>query len=428
MSSMSATAIGRWSFASLLLAVSTIAVGQECEPYTAASFTADLDSLTPLFEAVDLEGAGATLVGIEASLLCLDVVAPRVDFARFARGKATVGFLRQDEDIALRWGRSAKFADVDGAWPSIIPPGHPVTSLPDDVGPPLWGGPTDQEFAGDRGDAYFANGTSLTTPRLASEVPFLIQRFDKRERLVSSIWQDGAAFDDAMLVDGDKAFEAPDWFDAAGAEPVGLGEAETFSMAIDTGEGTDIDPDIPDEPEIMAPVDDRPIEVRARESYERAIGIADLNESQGREKLTDFMDDFGDSGIPEIADAQRWLERPPSDEPELELELELEPVQVVVDTPPAVVDVPDRPPRERVPRERTPRTGKGSNTLRTVSYILGGSAVAMYGGAMGTRAAYNSNPSDGTYYATNGLTLASTGAGAAAAGLFVTSFLVGGGE
>ena len=126
-----------------------------------------------MFEAVDLEGAGTKLVDIQARLLCLDVVAPRADFARFARGKATIGFLQQDEDVALRWGRSAKFADVDGAWPSIIPPGHPVTSLPDDVGPPLWGGPTDKQFAGDRGDAYFANGILLPTPRLASEVHFL---------------------------------------------------------------------------------------------------------------------------------------------------------------------------------------------------------------------------------------------------------------
>ncbi len=424
MSSKSATAIGRWSFASVLLAVSSTALGQECEPYTAATFTADLDTLTPIFEAVDLEGAGAKLEAIQARLLCLDVVVPRVDFARFARGKATIGFLQQDEDVALRWGRSAKFADVDGAWPSIIPPGHPVTSLPEDVGPPLWGGPTDKQFDGDRGDAYFANGTVLTTPRLASEVHFLVQRFDRRERLVSALWQDGAAFDDAMLADGDDSFEAPDWFDVANAEPVGLGEAESFSMAIDTGDGTDTDLDIPDEPEVGPQVDDRPIEVRAREAYERAIGIADLNESQGHEKLTEFMDDFGDSGIPEIADAQRWLERHPADEPEIEPEIE----QVVVDTPPAVVEVPDRPPRVRTPRERTPRTGNSGKGLRTVSYILGGSAVAMYGGAMGTRAAYNSSPSDGTYYATNGLTLGSTGAGVAAAGLFVTSFLVGGGD
>ena len=239
------------------------------------------------------------------------------------------------------------------------------------------------------------------------------------------MWQDGAAFDDAMLVDGDKSFESPDWFDAANAEPVGLGEAESFSMVIDTGEGTETDPDIPEEPEIGPPVDDRPVEVRAREAYERAIGIADLNESQGRVKLTEFMGDFGDSGIPEIADAQRWLDRHPTDEPVLVPD----PEQVVVDTPPAVVEVPDRPPRERTPRERTPRTGKrGNSGLRTVSYILGGSAVAMYGGAMGTRAAYNGNPSDGMYYATNGLTIGSTGAGAAAAGLFVTSFLVGGGD
>lgn len=418
MSSMSTQAIARWSFTSALLAVSATALGQDCEPYTAAAFSADLEGLTPLFEAVDLEGAGAALTGIEERLLCLDVVVPRVDFARFARSKATIGFLQQDEDVALRWGRSGKFADVDGAWPSIIPPGHPVTSLPEDVGPPLWGGPTDKAFAGNRGDAYFANGTSLTTPRLASEVPFLIQRFDKRERLVSALWQDGAAFDEAMLENGDTVFDAPDWADASTAEPVGLGEAESFSMAIDTGEGTETDPDIPDEPEVRPPVDDRPLDVRAREAYERAIGIADLNETQGRDKLTTFMEDFGDSGIPEIADAQRWLDRHPADEPE--------PDAVVVDTPPAEVTVPDRPPRERTPRERTPRTGKGGNGLRTLSYILGGSAVAMYGGALGTRAAYNSNPSDGAYYATNGLTLASTGTGAAAAGLFVTSFLVGG--
>ena len=88
--------------------------------------------------------------------------------------------------------------------------------------------------------------------------------------------------------------------------------------------------------------------------------------------------------------------------------------------------MPDRPPRERRTRDRSGK--RGSPALRTVSYITAGAALAMYGGAWGTRAAYNNNPSDGTYYATNGLTVASGAAGVAAAGLFVTSFAVGGGE
>ena len=156
------------------------------------------------------------------------------------------------------------------------------------------------------------------------------------------------------------------------------------------------------------------LEVRAREAYERAIGIADLNPSAGRDDIVEFLEDYGDSGIPEVGDAQRWLERNPAPA--------VEPTETEVAVVPDVT-VPDRPPR----RERPERTGerRGSPALRTASYIAAGSAVALYGGALGSRAAYNENPSDGLYYATNGMTAASGGIGAIAAGLFVSSFIVG---
>lgn len=413
--------------ASLFVAGS--AAAQDCaEPYTADSFRSDLDALTPLFESVDLDGAGANLVQIHDKLVCLDVVVPREDFARYARSESALGFLLQDEDRALRWARAAKFADVDGAWPSIIPEGHPVTTLADDVGPPLWGGPSDSQLLVSRNGGVFANGVFLAQPRLASEVHFLVQNFDRRERFEAARWQDGAAFPESSVEPGDEVFSAPDWFDAASAEPQGLGEAEDFSMAINTegpdDEGTaeggedpvEVEPELPPEP-----VDDRPVEVRALEAWERAIGVADLNPDEGREMLQEFLDDFGDSGLPEVADARRWMERHPAPEPEPE------PEDTQVADVNSDVQVPDRPPRE--PRVREPRSGgRGSPALRTVSYITAGAALAMYGGAWGTRAAYNGNPSDGTYYATNGLTVASGAAGVAAAGLFITSFAVGGGE
>lgn len=419
----------RWLTASLLLAVSAGASAQDCEPYTAAAFAADLDALTPLFEAVDLDTVGANLATMKQRMLCLSVVVPRADFGRYARSQATAAFFGQDEDAALRWGRAAKFADVGGAWPSIIPEGHPATSLPEDVGPPLWGGPDDMQFEADRGDGMFANGVLVERPRLASEVPFLMQRFDKRERLQEAHWQDGAAFPDASLTAGTGTLSAPKWFDAAAAAPQGLGEAESFSMTIDTGEP---DPTvvIVEDPEPAAPVDDRPVEERAREAYERAIGIADMNEVAGREKITDFMSEFGDSGIPEVADARRWLERHPDPNPPDGTATDTDPVDDeptdIAVTPPAQVEVPDRPPRERTPRERTGK--RGSPGLRVASLVIGGSALAMYGGSLGTRAAYNANPSDGLRTATNGLAAGATGTGAVAAGMLVTSFLVGGGK
>ena len=418
-----------WSclFAATMLTWGSQALAQDaCEPYTAEAFTADLEALNPLFEAVDIEGAGSALTTIHDKLECLSVVASREDFARYARAEATIGFLSQDEDRSLRWGRAAKFADPDGAWPVIIPEGHPVTTLPDDVGPPLWGSPDGKQFNGGRGDSIFANGVFIASPRLASEVPFLVQRFDRRERFVAAYWQDGAAFPDDVLEDGDAELEAPDWVAASANEAPGLGESESFSMAIDTGdEPGDGDPE--EEPEVVVPqepVDDRPVEERAREAFERAIGIADLNPERGRNKIVDFMDEFGDSGIPEVADAQRWLDRHPvAEEPEAP---GVGPgVPDVVTTPEVVT--PERPPRERRVREPRERGNRGSPGLRTISYIAGGTALAMYGGALGTRAAYNSTPSDGLYYATNGMTAGAAGVGTVAAGLFVTSFLVGGG-
>lgn len=386
-----------------------------CEPYDAAAFAAAVEAVQAQLAAVELDAAGAALAAIHDRLPCLGTPAPRDTLALYARSRATAAFFGQDEELALRWSRAAKFTWDGGPWPALIGEEHPVTLLTEDMGPPLWGGPEDKQLAAGRDGAVFANGVFLARPRLAAEVPFLVQVFDRRGGRVRAYWQDGAAFPEDLLEPGAAALEAPSWFTPPeGAPEPGLGEAETFQIPVvtpDPGEGDDPVDLVPDVP--PPPVDDRPIEVRAMEAWERAIGVADLNPDLGRAKLEEFLAQFGESGLPEVADARQWL----ADHPVPVVIPEVTP-ELVPDTPPDPV----RPPRERPPREG----GGGSPALRTTSLIVGGAALAMYGGAWGARAAYDANPSDGGRAATNALTLGSGIAGVGAIGLFSTSFVLGG--
>ncbi len=316
-----------------------------CEPYTLDGWLADVAAVDATLEAVDIDAAGEQLATVAEQLACLDVAAPPEVFARFALQRATVAFFGQDEMVALRWSRASQFADSDAAWPSIIAEGHPVRSLSEETGPPLWGGP-DGGFAVDRRGAVLANGLFLARPRLPSEVPVLIQVFDRRGDWVQGHWQDGPLFPEA-LVDADAdVMAAPEW--AATAAP-GLGEATEVSVAPIDDDPGGFDDSIP---EPTAPVDDRPVEERAREAWERAVWIADENPSVGRRKIQEFLGDFGDSGIPEVADAQRWLQANPEPEPEV----------AVAQAEPETV----RQPRERRRRQRTPRERRERRTAEPV--------------------------------------------------------------
>jgi hypothetical protein len=320
----------------LVVAASQVSVAMACETYTLDGWLADVAAVDATLEAVQLDAAGEQLAAVADQLLCLQVAAPPQVFARFAVQRATVAFFGQDEMGALRWSRAAQFADGDVAWPSIVAEGHPVRSLSEDTGPPLWGGP-DGGFAIDRRGAVLANGLFIARPRLPSEVPMLVQVFDRRGDWVQGHWQDGPLFPEALLDADTDPRVAPDWV-VTGAP--GLGEGTAVSVA-----PVDDDPgpigDSFSEP--TAPVDDRPIEERAREVWERAVWIADANPSVGRGKIHDFLDEFGDSGIPEVADARRWVAAHPLAEAEPELavvEAELEA---------------GREPRDRRQRRRSPR-------------------------------------------------------------------------
>ncbi len=320
-----------------------------CETYTLDGWLADLATVNATLEAVDIDAAGAQLAAVADRLACLEVAAPPDVFAQFALQRATVAFFGQDEMVALRWSRAAQFADQDGAWPSIIADEHPVRKLSEETGPPLWGGP-EGGFAVDRRGAVLANGLFIARPRLPSEVPVLVQVFDRRGDWVEGHWQDGPVFPEA-LVDADAdSMEAPEWVEMG---TPGLGESTEVSVA-----PIDDDPGLFEDsiPEPTGPVDDRTLEQRAREEWERAVWIADENPSVGRRKIQEFLGDFGDSGIPEVADAQRWLAAHPEAAPEPEV--------VVVEVEPEAVREPrERRQRTREPRERRERERRASEPV-----------------------------------------------------------------
>ncbi len=181
-------------------------------PYSHEKWRADMDKVDAAYVTIDLDTARRLIEGIWRDVGCLDMVAKRGHLARFARQKALLAFYDQDEDTAVRWGLLSRAAAPDFPWSSDMAEDHPFRSMVVAAEDPPIGGPEGQGLLVEKKSSYFMNGRPLLEPKAEAEIPNLVQQADKKGKIISTYWQDGAAFPVDVLGPVGEALTVPKWF------------------------------------------------------------------------------------------------------------------------------------------------------------------------------------------------------------------------
>ncbi|HHO49500.1 MAG TPA: hypothetical protein ENK18_01205 [Deltaproteobacteria bacterium] len=196
------------------LALSAMAQTEVCtEPYSRIQFGAAIGQVTDAFADEDLLDARDRLDEIADRLPCLEEVLDKRLFGKFARYMATAYFYAQDEEAARRWGLASRLADPDLRWnDEDFPVGHPFRELVEGASMPSRGSPETAGLQPEKGGALFLSGDLLLTAEAYTELPYLLQSFDKSGCPIDGWWQDGTVFPDAVLTERPKELEAPAWW------------------------------------------------------------------------------------------------------------------------------------------------------------------------------------------------------------------------
>jgi hypothetical protein len=175
-----------------LLATSAAFAQDECmTTFSHAEWKTEMDEIDTSFASFDLDNARLEVDATWRHVGCLDSVAKTGYLARFMRQRAMLAFFDQDEDNAIKWGLAARHAAADFPW--TVPEDHPFRTMIAGAEDPAIGGAEGSLIVPPKGH-MFMDGKPLLEPKANAEIPNLIQVTDKKGAVVSTFWQDGAAF------------------------------------------------------------------------------------------------------------------------------------------------------------------------------------------------------------------------------------------
>ena len=194
----------------------------QCEgDWDNARVLSTLDEADASLNEADIPGTRKLLRSIASGFPCLEELAQKPVLGRFGRTMALMSFFEQDEIGAARWGTMAMVTDPDGEW--AVPEGHPLMDIITEAEEPVMGRAEGGLVIPEKG-AVFMNGTLTLVPEGLSEVPYLVQVFDKNGYPGDNFWQDGAAFNERLLDPEGADLTPPKWYDAETHTISGSGE------------------------------------------------------------------------------------------------------------------------------------------------------------------------------------------------------------
>jgi hypothetical protein len=178
---------------------STPALAQdEClTSFSHPEWVTEMDEIDKSLATFNLDDARLQVDATWRHVGCLSAPVQPGYLARFARQRAMLAFFDQDEDNAIKWGLLAKYTAPDMGWP--VPEDHPFRQMIAEAEDPPMGGPENASLIIAKGNKVLLNGWPITEPKAHAEVPGLVQVVDKKGAVVSTYWQDGAAFPPDMI-------------------------------------------------------------------------------------------------------------------------------------------------------------------------------------------------------------------------------------
>lgn len=197
-----------------LLAASAWAQQTCIQPMSRIQLGAALGDIDESFREEDILDARIRLDQLGDRFPCYEEPMDPGLFARYARYVALAWFYKQDDDQAMRWGLSSRWADPDLAWDAVrFPREHPLRQkVTESAMPPLGG--EDLHFVVPRDGAVVVNGRLVTEPRVPADLPVLVQVFDGNRLLVAAFWQDGNVFPTDFVAPGEEPLPRPSWWGA----------------------------------------------------------------------------------------------------------------------------------------------------------------------------------------------------------------------
>lgn len=197
-----------------LSSATAFAQEEACSGYTNIELSESLTRAQSALDKMNIDRATRSVAQAHAKLRCLDEPIDIALFASFARFKALLAFFDQDEALATQWATASLYAKPDLAWPESYPEGHPFRNfIEEDL----------EESAMNRVQGAFLNipskgavllgGRITWEPVAPAETELLVQAVDKKGNVLSTAWQNGAAFNDNLLSPEPAAdLKAPRWY------------------------------------------------------------------------------------------------------------------------------------------------------------------------------------------------------------------------
>jgi len=200
----------------IALLSSTPALAQEeaCSGYTNIELSEALARAQEALDKMNIARATRSVAQAHAKLRCLDEPIEISLFANFARYKSLMAFFDQDEALSTQWATASLYADPDLAWPEGYQEGHPFRTFVEEDLEDVATGRVQGAFLNipSKG-AVLLGGRILWEPMAPSETPLLVQTVDRKGNVLSTAWQDGAAFTDSLLSpEPTTDLKAPRWY------------------------------------------------------------------------------------------------------------------------------------------------------------------------------------------------------------------------
>jgi len=182
-----------------IVAMLGVATAQEevCAPYGLGDLQSDLNRIDASMREAKLPLAYRSVQLLRKELRCLEVPIPRRELHRFQQQAAVVHFFDQDAEQMRIWGLAQRYAGGSEPWPEYCPPVliDDIEALEDVELTTVDG----QRVNHANGTAVLMNGQLLESPIARVEIPGLIQRVNKKGKVVDAWWQDGTAFRPEVL-------------------------------------------------------------------------------------------------------------------------------------------------------------------------------------------------------------------------------------
>ena len=193
---------------------SALAQDEACSGFTNIELSESLARAKESLDKMNIERATRSVAQAHSKLRCLDEPIEPSLFASFSRFKALLAFFDQDEALATQWATASLYADPELPWPEGYQEGHPFRNfVEEDL----------EDSAVNRVQGAFLNipskgavllgGRLIWEPIALAETEMLVQVVDKKGKVLSTGWQNGAAFDDKLLSpEPTTDLKAPRWY------------------------------------------------------------------------------------------------------------------------------------------------------------------------------------------------------------------------